>query len=381
VKVLYLIWSLDQGGAEQVVLNLALGLDREKFEPVICCLNEKGRYAFRAEEAGVRVEALGKKGRIDFRFLAGLTGLIRREKIDLVHTHLFSSNFWGRIVARVTGVPVVSTEHNVDHWKKPYHFWLDRAVAGISFKVVCVSRKVEAFYLEKVPALRGKTAVIYNGIDTEFFKPRGERGTGNETRDAGHGARDKAQERLGAPRGRFLAGNVGRLVTHKRQQNFIEAVARLKNAGLDIGGILAGDGPHRAELEKQARASGLEQEIIFTGFSNDTRPLYAAMDAFVLCSDREGFPMTVLEAMAAGVPVVAADVGGVSECVEDEKTGLLIPAGDPGAIARALARLAEKPELRMRLAENALERVRSEFTVRKMAAEHEVLYTEIRIKE
>jgi glycosyltransferase involved in cell wall biosynthesis len=295
--------------------------------------------------------------------MARLTGLIRREKIDLIHAHIFTSNLWGRIAAWLTGVPVVTTEHNVDLWKKPYHFWMDRTLAGIGSKVICVSRKVEEFYLQKVPALRSRTTVIYNGIDADFFKPDGKR--------------DAARDRLGVPRERFLSGTVGRLVPQKRQQDFIEAVWKLKKSEKNIGGILIGDGPERSKLEEKARALGLEREIIFAGFCDDTPALYAALDAFVLCSDREGFPMTVLEAMAAGVPVVATDVGGVSECVENEKTGLLIPAGDPDALARELLRLAEDPEFRKHLTERAGERVRREFSIRKMAERHEEIYGEV----
>ncbi len=366
IKILYLIWSLDQGGAEQVVLNLAAGLDRQKFEPVICCLNEKGRYAFRAEAAGIKIEALGKKGRVDFGFLGRLRELIRREKIDVIHSHLFTSNLWGRLMAWITGVPIVMTEHNVDLWKRPYHFWIDRIVAGISRKVICVSKKVEAFYLDKVPALRSRTTVIYNGIDTEFFKQDKER--------------DKVRERFRVPRNRFLIGTVGRLVPQKRQEDFIEAVARLKKSGRNVGGLVIGDGPERRALEEKARGWDLRHEIIFAGFCDDTPGLYAAMDAFVLCSEREGFPMTVLEAMAASVPVAATDVGGVSECVEHEKTGLLIPVGNPEVLAQALARFADSPELRKNLVANALDRVRSEFSVAQMVKRHEEIYLEARNK-
>jgi glycosyltransferase involved in cell wall biosynthesis len=192
--------------------------------------------------------------------------------------------------------------------------------------------------------------------------------------------RDKARERLGIPKDRFLVGTVGRLVPQKRQQDLIEAIGRLRKAGLDAGGILIGDGPERSALEEKARSLGLEHEIIFAGFRDDTRSFYAAMEAFVLCSDREGFPMTLLEAMAAGVPVAATDVGGVSECVEHEKTGLLVPAGDIDAIAGALARLAENPGLRKDLTGTALSRVRSEFSIARMAREHEKLYLEVRGK-
>jgi glycosyltransferase involved in cell wall biosynthesis len=248
----------------------------------------------------------------------------------------------------------------VDLWKKPYHFWMDRTLAGISRKVICVSRKVEEFYLRKVPELRSKTVVIYNGIDAEFFKPAGKR--------------DQARERLGVPGERFLAGTIGRLVPQKRQQDLLLAIERLKKAGRNVGGVLIGEGPERSKLEEKVRALGLEKEIIFTGFCDDTPALYSGLDAFVLCSEREGFPMTLLEAMAAGVPVVATDVGGVSECVEHEKTGLLIPAGEPEAIADALLRLAEDLSLRDRLVKNAGERVRQEFSIARMARRHEEVY-------
>ena len=89
-------------------------------------------YQYQIFLSGIRIEALGKKGRVDFGFLAKLIGLIRREKVDLIHAHLFTSNLWGRVAAWITGVPIIATEHNVDHWKKPYHFWIDRIVKSFT---------------------------------------------------------------------------------------------------------------------------------------------------------------------------------------------------------------------------------------------------------
>ena len=166
LSVLYIIWSLEIGGAERVVVNLAKGLDKSKFVPLVCCLNEKGALAQELEKEGVRVIALHKQRRIDVSVIKKLVEIIRENHIDIVHTHLWGANFCGRIAARKAKVPVIiATEHNSDIWKTRTYFMLDWWLSLITHKIIAVSESVKAFYVQHGIDPK-KIEVIYNGIET-----------------------------------------------------------------------------------------------------------------------------------------------------------------------------------------------------------------------
>lgn len=173
LKVLYIIWSLGLGGAERVVINLAKGLDKTKFNPLICCLNDKGIFAQELEKEGIKVLELKKTWKFDFTVIKKLTAIIKENRIDIVHTHLWGANFWGRIAAQKAGVPViVATEHNSDTWKTHLHFMLDRFLARKTDKIIAVSNSVKEFYVSK--GIRAeKIEIIYNGIETRGQAPTG----------------------------------------------------------------------------------------------------------------------------------------------------------------------------------------------------------------
>ncbi len=142
-RVAQVIWSLGLGGAEQVVIRLAGGIDRRRFEPVIVCLDRPGPFAAQAEERGVEVLALDKRGPVDLRAVVRLARLLRARRVDVVHTHLWGANLWGRLAAGAARVPaVVCTEHNVDTWKKADHLALDRLLAPAATHLVAVSEEV-----------------------------------------------------------------------------------------------------------------------------------------------------------------------------------------------------------------------------------------------
>ncbi|MDP3789080.1 MAG: glycosyltransferase, partial [Candidatus Omnitrophota bacterium] len=181
VKILYLIWSLGLGGAERVVINLAKGLDRTKFNPMVCCLNAKGQFACELENAGIAVIALHKRGPFDIGVIGKLVSVIKKHEIDIMNTHLFGANFWGRIAANIAAIPVIATEHNVDVWKTKFHFALDRLLARKTNKIIAVSNTVKEFYADR--GIRpDKIRVIYNGIEVSGFSE--DRETDEESRKA-----------------------------------------------------------------------------------------------------------------------------------------------------------------------------------------------------
>ncbi len=362
-KVMHVIWSLDLGGAEQVVLNLVRKLDRGRFEPIVCCLNEKGRYAEQVEREGIRVMALHKRPKFDPLLVPRLVRLIKREGVDLIHTHLFTGNLWGRIAAKIAGVPVISTEHGMDTWRGRFELTLDRWLTKTNRRVIFVSEGVKRFYSERNPSLNGKGRVLHNGIEVENFGL--------------HSSKNNVLAELGIAHGRKVIGIVGRLVPEKSHEDFLEAIRLLYKEGREVTGLIVGEGEREAFLRGKVREMGIEKDVVFTGFRQDLDRLYSAMDVFVICSIREGFPLTILEAMAAGVPIVATRVGGILESIQDREEGLLVPAGHPEGLANSIASVLDDSQLRERLIKNARDLVRNRFSAEKMVKDHEALYEEV----
>lgn len=359
LRVLYVIWSLGLGGAEQVVIRLAAGLDRTRFTPIICCLNEPGPFASRAHDAGIEVVALHKRGPLDLRIIPRLARLMREQHVGVVHTHLWGANFWGRLAARRAGVPVViATEHNVDTWKGPFHFALDRFLAPRTTALVAVSAQVRDFY-ESHGVGRGRWRVIYNGIETSPAPSR---------------TRGSAYRSLGVVNGQPVVGLVGRLAAAKAPSVFVQAIDRARRQLPAIKALIIGEGPLCAEVEAEVRRLGLEPHVVFTGLRHDVPELLAGMDALVFSSEREGLSMAMLEAMASGVPVVATRVGGTPELIESGVSGVLVPPGNAEALAQELVRVLTNPAQAEAIRRAARGRVEQEFSMSRMLAAHEALY-------
>lgn len=363
IKVMHLIWSLDLGGAEQVVMDLARKLNRTYFEPMVCCLNEKGRFAPLLEQEGVRVVALHKKPKFDPGLLSKLIGLIKEEKIDLIHTHLFTANLWGRMAASLARVPVISSEHGMDTWRTWFHLTLDKLLTPVNKRIIFVSEGVKKFYSARNSSLNGKSRILYNGVDVTKFQISSDR--------------QAVRKDLGINKTDRVIGIVGRLVPEKAHEDFIGLIQNLRDQRQDITGLIVGEGALLNELKERVKTAGLENHIVFTGHRSDLPQLYQVMDVFVLTSLREGFPVVVLEAMAAGVPVVATEVGGINECVEHEKNGLLVPAGDRMALLQAVLRILEDKTFKEEIVRHAKEKVTSRFSIANMVEAHEALYTEV----
>jgi glycosyltransferase involved in cell wall biosynthesis len=359
LRIAYVIWSLGLGGAEQVVIRLAAALDRRRFQPLVCCLNEDGLFAEEARASGTEVFALHKRGRFDAGVLRPLVRLFLDHRIDIVHTHLWGANVWGRVGALVSRASaIVATEHNTDTWKRPYHFAIDRALARRTTRLVGVSRTVAEFY-EARGVGRGRWQVIHNGV------------AGAPT----SATRRIARAALGIAEDVPVVGFVGRFVPAKGPLVFLEAVARASRDVPGLQAVMIGDGPLRDEIKRTRSRLGLDPRVLVAGLRRDVTELLPALDALLFCSEREGLSMAMLEGMAAGVPVLATPVGGTTEIVDPGRTGLLVPSGRADEIAAALVGLLRSPELAARLRQGAQEEVQARFSLRRMVEDHEALYT------
>ncbi len=361
VGVMYVIWALEVGGAERIVLSLAKGLDRSRYRPMVVCIHRRGRLADELEAAGVPVVSLDKRSGLDLSVVPKLVRLMRRERVAVVHTHLWTANLWGRLAAWLAGVPVIiATEHNVDVWKRRVHVWCDRLLCRRSHSVVCVSERVRLFYQQRLPGVDGKLVKIYNGIDAARYR---------------NGTRSLRPPADGEWAGRFpVIVAIGRLVPAKGYAYLIEAAAQLRARYPSLQVLVIGEGPLALQLARQIQAAGLGDTVHLTGLRQDIPFILHQAHLLVLPSLREGLPMVALEAMAAGLPVVATDVGGNREAIADGQTGLLVPPEDPEALAEAIQALLDDHAFYARASAQGQQRVLQRFSVERMVAENDALY-------
>ncbi len=365
INVLYVIWSLGLGGAEQVIINLIKGIDKDKFQPFVCCLNDKGPFAGELEQLGVKIFALHKKPGADLATIGKIKKILKEKHIDIIHPHLWGANFWGRLAAKAAGTKtVVITEHNVDVWKKWYHKILDRFLACWTDKIIVVSNQVKKFYVENVGIADEKLEVVYNGIP---LNPK--------LHDAEENLRLK--EELDINNTKPVLSNIGRLVPAKANHIFLETLRHLDKKGIDFNALIIGDGPLKESLIEQGKDLIEKKCVKFTGLRKDISKILDITDVSVLSSTREGFSIVVLESMAKGIPFVATNVGGNDEQIIDGETGFLTPVNDAKALADSITKILQNPELKQKMGQAAEERLTKNFALNIMVRQTEDLYLKI----
>jgi sugar transferase (PEP-CTERM/EpsH1 system associated) len=368
VKILHVVLGLDVGGLERMVLSLLGRLDRSRWDPVVVALDEPGALAPELRRLGIPLRVLGRGRGLDLDLARRLSGIVREEGARLVHTHNATAHIYGAVAAHLAvlrgqGRPrIVHTKHGRNQPEHRRRVLLNRFSAALTDRVVAVGDDTASVVVEIERVPPAKVVTIGNGVDTAEFRPR-----------AGAAA---ARALLGVPTGGFHVGCVARLAPVKDHRTLLEAFARLRVRRPDAHLTLVGDGPERAALEERAALLDVEPAVTFAGERADVAPLLAAFDVFALASLSEGVSLTLLEAAAAGLPVVATRVGGNDEVVVDGETGLLVPAADPAALAEALAALAERPD-RATMGAAGRARVERRFSVERMARAYAALYTEV----
>ncbi len=367
-RILFVITTSDVGGAESFLEQLATRIDPERFAPVVCSLCPAGRVGERIADAGVPVESLGMAPAARLPELLGgirrLARIIDRHSIDLVQALLYRANMMSALAARLSRrrPPVVGGQRSLTPMTGRKAALGARWTRRLTRRTVAVSEAVKRSMVAGEGVDAASIVVIGNGVDGERFRP-GDRAAARRKLD------------LGLPAEALLVGCVGRLTDVKGFDHLLEALARGRREGAPLALAVVGDGPEREALEALSRRLELTPYVRFLGRRKDVEAIYPALDVYVLSSLREGSPNVLIEAMACGCAAVATDVGGVPEIVEPERSGLLIPPGDPQPLADALVRLAGDPELRRRLGAAARRRIEEELTIERIIARHEELYS------
>lgn len=346
MNVLLFITSHRMGGAEHYFLRLAAFL-RERGHRLVVVSKPQAEVTRRLRERGFLVHTWPMWGKGDLLSLLRLVGLIRREEVEVVNTHLSTAHWWGGWAGRWTNVPTVArvAATNRATWLRHASWWW------------AVSEGVkEHLIAQGLPPER--IVVLYNGLDGERFQSLP--------------PREEARRLWGLPSEAVAIGTVANLVPRKGHRFLLEAVAQVqRDFPRPLHLLWAGEGPTRRALEQQAGEKGMASQVHFLGYLSDVRPLLAALDLFVLPSLQEGLPSAVLEAMAAGVPVIATEIPGLPEAVVSGQTGLLVPPAQVEALAEALRRVLRNPEEAQHWALNARRWVKKRFEQRRCLLEVE----------
>jgi glycosyltransferase involved in cell wall biosynthesis len=359
LKVLQLIPTLDRSGAEKQMAMLAKGLPRDRFRVEVAALTRPGPLGAELRAAGIPVTVVGKSLKLDPLALARLVRYLKAGSFDVVQTWIFAANTYGRVAARLAGVPVVVVaEMAVDLWKGRLERSIDRRLATWCDRLVGNSHAVVEFY-RQLGVPDDRLAMIYSGVEDEAPPAVDRRAVRAE---------------LGFQPEAPLVLFAGRLAEQKRVGDLLKALDLLQHVQPDVGTVIAGDGPLRDQLEETAHGYHLDGRVRFLGHRDDVPRLLAAADLLVLPSAYEGLPNVVLEAMQFAKPVVATAAPGTTEVVVDGETGILVPIGDVTGLTRSIRDLVRDTALARRLGEAGRARAAAHFDAKAMIAHFAELY-------
>ena len=362
IKLLLLIPTLDRSGAEKQFTLLATGLPRDQFDVDVVALTRAGPYEAQLRDQEIPVTVLGKRWKLDPICVWRLKRLLSERNPDIIHSWLFAANASARLVAGKNDRPkVIVSERCVDSWKSGWQLALDRRQIPRTTRLIGNSQGVADFYRQQgVPD--DKIEVIPNGV-TVPSEPLGDR--------------DAALKEFDIPAGAKVVGYVGRFARQKRLTDLIWAMQLLRQLTDNVYFLLVGDGPERGRLERMAKHMGCDHLVRFAGHRENASSIMRLMDVFWLASDFEGMSNSILEAMAAGVPVVASDIPPNRELVIDGETGFLVKVSDSVGFAQFADRLMANREMAKRMGRAARARVEAEFGVQKMIDAHAALYRQV----
>ncbi len=361
MRILELIDDASIGGGQRHVLMLARGLQTAGHEVHVGCYG-RGFLVDELQRSHIPVHPIGLGNRLSLSSLTGVVRLLREGRYDILHTHGGTAGFWGRCAsmlvpgsARVHTYHGLHSIHRAERLRGRLYLWIDRLLARATDHTICVAESDLAAAKSHGLVVDGRASVVRNGIELDRFRNKQQRGT------------LRASLKLG--RRDYVVGSIGRLDVQKGYVYLLEAVPLVLRVAPQALFMLVGDGPLREELEARALSLGISSRVWFAGARDDPERMLAAMDLFVLPSLWEGLPLVILEALAAGKPIVATRTTGTEELVRDGREAVLVPPRDSVALAEAILRLIRSSRLRRELVQNGSRHVRKGFTAERMVGE------------
>jgi len=364
ISIAQVVLSLEIGGMETVIANIARNIDQDVFRLIVICLKKIGSIGHELQEEGfkvIQIKRMAKK--ISFLYPKRLVDTLRHEKVDIVHSH---SGCWHKAAiagkySRVKGI--IYTEHGRLVPDNNSVIMLDRIVSRLTDYIVPVSLDLSEYLKEVVRLNHGKIHRIENGIDTSKFYPREKN--------------KELMEELRISEDVFIIGNIARLAPVKDHVTLIKAFDIARKTYPNMRLVIVGDGPEKSNLEALINELNLSENVMLLGFRRDIREMFSIVDMFVLSSISEGTSITILEAMAAGKPVIATNVGGTPNLVEDGKTGFLVSPSEPVLLGRKIIELINNKEIAKQMGLKARKVVQTNFSVERMTKKYVSLYLDL----
>jgi glycosyltransferase involved in cell wall biosynthesis len=366
IRVMFVNTSLEVGGAETLLVNLVRRLDRRRFAPEVCCLKARGQLG-ELLSAEVPVFADLLRSKFDLRIFGRLTRLFRARKIDAVVTvGAGDKMFWGRLAARRAGVPVIASALHSTGWPDGVGR-LNRLLTPLTDMFIAVAAPHGRHLVEHEGFPEAKVTVIPNGVDVDRFKPRP--------------ANPRLRNQLGIPADAPLAGILAALRPEKNHAMFLQVAAGVRRPVPASHFMVIGDGPERPKLEQLTREMDVADCVHFLGTRNDVPDLLGLLDVLLLTSHNEANPVSILEGLACGKPVVATRVGSVAESVLDEQVGYLVEPGSADAMTRRVVELLREPELAQALGAAGRRHVVGHWSLERMVEGYEDLLTQLYLEK
>lgn len=355
IKIIYILNSLALGGAEKLVLDICRNLDKEQFDISVCSVVGGGPLENEFRKLNLPVKIFEKKTKLGLGVLWQLIGYLRKEKPQIVHTHIFGGDTWGRLAAIITRVPfIISTEHSINLDENILKKIVKLILSWFSDKIIAVSHSVKEHSIKVEKISSKKIKVIYNGINTQKFIFKG-------------------YQQIDLDK-KINAVIVARLEPVKGHQYFFKAMPLILEKYPNFILNIVGAGSLEEKLKEQVKELKIENNVKFLGMKLNPEEILKQMDLFILPSQWEGLGVVLLEAQAIGLPVLTSDIPGTREVVEDKETGLLFDYENPTSIFRSVEVLFTHPELHEKIITNAHNQVENRFTINKMVNNYQQLY-------
>lgn len=353
--VAHIIDRLPPDGAERLLVDVLKNRSND-FTFTVVCLIAGGELVAELENMNVPVIIFKRKHKLDIGLIFRLRKWLRLNNIDVVHTHLFTADSWGRLAAFLARVPcIVNTVHSTNTWKTKIHRFIDRILAKVSTNIIACSDEVANVLIKHDGISAKRIKVVANGIDLRRFENVTAIDLVNKTTTVNLVV-------------------IGRLHPAKGHQDLIPVINTIKGKCSDFHLYFVGEGELRPEIEENIKKSDLQDLITLMGQRQDIPAILAAMDIFVMPSKWEGLPMALLEAMAMGKTVVATRVGGIPDVITHNENGLLVDVDDSAALAENLLKVITDNKLRLRLGTAAKEMVRQQYSAVSVSRKYEQIY-------
>ena len=373
-NILYVIENIEFGGGERVFSQIIRGLDKERFG-VFVASNPGGIFEKKLTEVGIKINPVRMTNRYNLGIISRLKKIIKTKDVRIVHSQGGRADFFARIAARIANVPIILSSmamlvegYDVSILRKGLYVLIDRWTERWVNKFTVLSEAMRRSLIERHKIPPENIVKIYNGIEIEEYNP-----DLKELRNK----KLEVRRELGLKNDVPVIGAIGRLVWQKGFEYLIRAAPEVLKKCPEARFLIVGEGPLKNKLILTSEKLNVADRIIFTGFRSDIKEILASIDVLAMPSLLEGLPMVLLEAMAMAKPIVATRIDGITEVLENDKTGLLVPAKNSHALAEPIVGILKDKAKANFFGQNAREAVKEKFSVKKMVEQIELAYEKL----